>query len=195
LVNEAFRKRNIELIYKFRYFFILAYKELKKLARQRQIRRDHPKVYRAQNISREELTDLQDNVGHLISVNSIFSTSHDEEVVRLFKSESELGVLFEITVSNTSDNIFHPFADIVELSHIRDEEETLFFAGAIFRIDSVREESDLTWIVNLTLCNESVEQIERVIDGVKEQLDTITCCQGLLMLKEAVDILERYPLK
>ncbi|CAF2948621.1 unnamed protein product [Rotaria sp. Silwood2] len=125
----------------------------------------------------------------------MFSTSRNETVARVFIMDSELGVLFEITISNTSDNIFHPFADITELGHIPDEEETLFFAGAVFRIDSVQKESDSIWIVKLNLCNESVEQIEQVIDGVKEQLDTLTCCQDLFLKAEYLKMFTRYTVK
>ncbi|CAF1344745.1 unnamed protein product [Rotaria sp. Silwood1] len=160
-----------------------------------QIQRDHSKLYRAQNISREELKDLQANVRHLISVNSMFSTSRNEGVARTFIMGSKLGVLFEITVSNTSDNIFHPFADITGLGYFPDEEETLFFVGAVFHIDSVQKESDSIWIVNLTLCNQSVEQIEQVIDGVKEQLNTITCFQDLFLKAEYLKMFSRYTVK
>jgi hypothetical protein len=35
------------------------------------------------------------------------------------------------------------------------EEELLFFVSAVFRIDSVKKENDSTWIIKLTLSNET----------------------------------------
>ncbi|CAF3729751.1 unnamed protein product [Rotaria sp. Silwood1] len=80
------------------------------------------------------------------------STSHRENVAREFIAGAEVGVIFEINTIKASYNILHPFADISKLSVIQDEEEILFFAGTVFRINSVEKENDSTWIIKLTLC-------------------------------------------
>jgi tetratricopeptide (TPR) repeat protein len=173
LVNRALRTRNIDLICKFRYFIILLHNKLKRLAIQQQQREDSTTVYRGQNLSKNDLENLRTNIGHLISVNTFMSTSRDKNVAEIFRGEDELSVLFEITITNASSNIFHPFADITELSSNTDEEEILFSAGAVFRVVSVEPGNDATWIIKLILSNESVQQIERLLDGVTEQLTYI----------------------
>ncbi|CAF3764111.1 unnamed protein product [Rotaria sp. Silwood1] len=96
-------------------------------------------------------------------------------------SKNILGVIFEINTIKASYNILHPFADISKLSVIQDEEEILFFAGTVFRINSVEKENDSTWIIKLTLCNQTVEQMEQLMDAIKEQLTSITCWDHLYM--------------
>ncbi|CAF1420529.1 unnamed protein product, partial [Rotaria sordida] len=166
LVNVAFRKRNIDLICKFRYFIILLYKKLKELSIQQQQQKNYSTVYRGQILGKNDLENLQSNIGRLISINTLMSTSRNENIARTFTAGAEVGVIFEINTISASDNIFHPFADISQFSSILDEEEILFFAGAVFRINSVEKENDSTWIIKLTLCNETVEEIEQFMDGI-----------------------------
>ncbi|CAF4324554.1 unnamed protein product, partial [Rotaria sordida] len=73
-----------------------------------------------------------------------------------------------------------------------DEEEILFFAGAVFRINSVQKENDSTWIIKLTLCNETVEQLEQFMDGVTEQLASITCWDHYFMKKGDWILFKKY---
>ncbi|CAF4237768.1 unnamed protein product, partial [Rotaria sordida] len=104
---------------------------------------------------------------------------------------AEVGVIFEINTISASDNIFHPFVDISQFSLIRSEEEILFFADAVFRINSVQKENDSTWIIKLTLCNETVEQLEQFMDGVKEQLTSITCWDHIVMKIDDWDLFKK----
>jgi tetratricopeptide (TPR) repeat protein len=120
------------------------------------------------------------------------STSRKKDVARGFISGAEVGVIFEINTESTSYNILHPFADISQFSTMSDEEEILFFAGTVFRIDSVRREDDSTWIIKLTLCNEIVEQMEQLMDGVKEQLMYITRWEHLFMKTDDLILFGKY---
>ncbi|CAF1343900.1 unnamed protein product [Rotaria sordida] len=191
LVNKAFRKRNIDLICKFRYVIILLYKKLKELSIKQQ-KENYSTVYRGQKLGRNDLEKLQSNVGHLISINTLMSTSRDENIARGFIFGVEVGVIFEINTISASDNILHPFADISQFSLIRSEGEILFFAGAVFRINSVQKEKDFTWIIKLTLCNETVEQIEQFMDGIKEQLASITCWDHFVMKTDDLILFKKY---
>ncbi|CAF1397698.1 unnamed protein product [Rotaria sordida] len=191
LVNKAFRKRNIDLICKFRYFIILLYKKLKELSIKQQ-KENYSTIYRGQILGKNDLENLQFNIGRLISINTIMSTSRNENVARGFIYGAEVGVIFEINTISASDNILHPFADISQLSVMSSEEEILFFAGAVFRINSVQKENDSTWIIKLTLCNETVEQLEQFMDGVKEQLTSITCWDHIVMKIDDWDLFKKY---
>ncbi|CAF1188503.1 unnamed protein product, partial [Didymodactylos carnosus] len=173
LLNKAFRTQNIHLICKFQYFTILLYKQLKELSIKQQ-QENYMKLFRGQILSRNDLEKLESNVGHLISVNTIMSTTRKEDVARAFIIGAKAGVIFQINVESTKKNILHPFADISHFSSNPDEEEILFFSGTVFHIDSVEKESDSTWIVKLTLKNETIEQIKQIMDGLAKQLSNTT---------------------
>ncbi|CAF0955716.1 unnamed protein product [Adineta steineri] len=162
VVNRAFRSRNIDLIYKYQYFIILLYKKLKELSLEQQ-QRNYKKVYRGQLIMENELNIIKSNVGHFISINTIMSTTRNEQVARQFILDAKLGVIIEIDITNASNDTLYPFADISKHSSMEDEEETLFFSGAIFHIDSVKQENDSVWIIKLTLKNGESIDIEKFL--------------------------------
>ncbi|CAF5150287.1 unnamed protein product, partial [Rotaria sp. Silwood1] len=120
------------------------------------------------------------------------STSRNEHVAREYISGAEVGIIFEIDTISANDNILHPRADISQLSSMSDEEEILFFAGAVFRINSVQKENDSTWIIKLTLSNETAEQMEQLMDGIKEQLTSITCWHHLYMKIDDWFLVKKY---
>ncbi|CAF1510234.1 unnamed protein product, partial [Rotaria sordida] len=102
LVNKAFRAQNIDLICKYRYFIILLYNKLKKFSIE-QHKVNHTIVYRGQIIGKYDLKNLRSNIGHLISINTIMSTTRNGNVARLFViSVKEGGVMFEIDIANTN---------------------------------------------------------------------------------------------
>ena len=120
------------------------------------------------------------------------STTRDEIFAHGFISGAEDGVIFEINVVNLANNMLHPFVDISKYSSCPHEKEVLFFAGAVFRIDSVEKMNDSKWLIKLTLSNETVDQIEQIINGVKEHLTSITCCDHLLMKVYDIRLFPRY---
>jgi tetratricopeptide (TPR) repeat protein len=109
------------------------------------------------------------------------STSRREDVARQFIAGAEVGVIFKINTASTSYNVLHPFGDISHFSSKPSEEEILFFAGAVLRLDSVEEENGSTWMIKLTLHNEKVEQMEQLMDGIGTQLTYITHWEHLFM--------------
>ncbi|CAF3025809.1 unnamed protein product [Rotaria sp. Silwood2] len=180
LVNEAFCKRNIDLICKFRYVIILIYNQLKKLSRQQQ-KENHSTVYRGQILGKRDLESLQSNIGYLISVNSSMSTSLNKKVAHAFIHGAETGVIFEIDLLKGNNNDLHPFADISQLSAYSGEKEILFFPGAVFCVDSVEKENDSIWIVKLIRHNDTAEQMKQFMDVFKNQLNLVTCWDHLFM--------------
>ncbi|CAF1067547.1 unnamed protein product [Adineta steineri] len=160
LLNKSFRTRNIDLICKFRYFIILLYKKLKELSIQQVAEMNHTIVYRGQSLKTNQLEILLSNVGNLFSTNTMLSTTKNRNVAQIFLSNDEVKVLYEITIENTNYDTIHVFANITELSVFLQEEEVLFFAGTVFRIESIEPDNESTWIIKLTLINETGEQLE-----------------------------------
>ncbi|CAF0825076.1 unnamed protein product [Adineta steineri] len=177
LLNKSFRTRNIHLICKFRYFIILLYKKLKELSIQ-QRERNRTVVYRGQSLKIDQLEILLSNIGNLISTNTMFSTTKDRNVAQVFLGSDEVNVLYEIKIENTNVDTIHVFADISQLSQFP-EEEVLFFAGAVFRIDSIQQDNESIWIIKLTLTNETGEQLEQIMKHVEYQFTHTSYWQEL----------------
>lgn len=191
LFNKAFRTRNIELICKFQYFVILLYKEFQKLSKDQNIFRPSV-VYRGQILDEKTIENLKSNIGHLISMNTIVSTSSDEQIACQFIAGSEKrGVLFKINIPETIDTKFKPFIDISKLSSMKNEKEVLFFIGTVFSIDSVEQNhNDSTWVIVLTLRNEITQQIE-ILASIS-QSSSIKLFHHLFMKTDDFNIIDKY---
>jgi tetratricopeptide (TPR) repeat protein len=97
------------------------------------------------------------------------STTCNRNVAGLFLSNDEVKVLFEIDMINANSNIVHAFADISQSSVFLEEEEVLFFAGAVFHIESIEPDDDSTWIIKLTLTNETAEKLQKLMEQFENQ--------------------------
>ena len=166
LLNKAFRTQNIELICKFQYFIILLYQKFQDLSKEQQ---DNPLiVYRGQKLNENTLQKLKSNVGHFISMNTILSTSRNETIARSFiLGAPTAAAIFRINLQDQIYNSFKPFIDISHFSSFSGEKEILFFVGTVFSIDSVVQEKDSTWIIELTLHNETSKHIENLISDFR----------------------------
>jgi tetratricopeptide (TPR) repeat protein len=191
LLNKALRTRNINLICKFIYLIILLHEKLQKLSKdQEQVK---PRtVYRGQIMKENNRARLKENIGFLISLNTFMSTSTDENVARAFIEGAKHGVIFKINTGDMRNNTLKPFADISEFSLYPDEKEVLFFVGAVFRIDSVIEESNSIWIIEMTLSNETDEQIKLFTDDFEKQLTAIAHVQDSFMKTDDFTMAKRY---
>jgi hypothetical protein len=191
LHNKAFRTRNIDLICQFRYFTILLYEKLVDLSKT-QKGQNPPTVYRGQMMKRNELEALKSNIGHLISINTFMSTSCSEDVARLFIADAKIGVLFKINIPNAHEHILYPFANISRFSSKPDEEEILFFPGTVLHIDSVDKENDSTWIIQFTLTNETIKQIEQIIKAVEKYIPLVEYFPLILEQTDDYSLFNRY---
>jgi hypothetical protein len=92
-VNKAFCTRNLDLIWKFRYFIIVLYKKLQELSKQQQ-EKNYMTVYQGQNMRKNELEMLKKNIGSLISTDTIMSTTRNPIVALFFlEEEAEIHVI------------------------------------------------------------------------------------------------------
>ena len=160
LFNEAFRKQDFEIIFKYRYFLLDLYNQLSSLYNQQSKDAGKSfKVFRGQMMFEDELLKIKQNVGQLISINTFLSTSTSCAVASNFSGSGEhqsirlVSVVFEIMVDCNIP--CRPFAKIDQLSHMKDEHEILFSIGTIFRIESVSDDYlETIWYVKLTWTNE-----------------------------------------
>ncbi|CAF0908372.1 unnamed protein product [Didymodactylos carnosus] len=181
LLNKAFRLKNIDIIFKFRFIITDLIEQLRTLQTE-----THPisssssilSVYRGQYMAIEEIDCLKENIGGRITLNTFSSTSIDAQTARSFifdsiNSEGDHAVLFEITI-DTKLSITSPYAKISSVSAMPDECEVLLSVGMILCINSVEKqqlgESDY-WLIKLQLQNDEVLSIKQLLDSFKSDID------------------------
>lgn len=177
ILNTAFRMGNIDFMCKFQYFIIHLYKNFQTLSKSQE--KNLSIVYRGQIMNKNELEKLKSNVGCMISINTILSTSRSEETALSFILGTEDGVIFKINIPKQCDNSFIPFIDISKFSNMPSEEEVLFFIGTVFSIDSIETESGSPCIIKLTLNNDPYYHFRKLISIFAPQFQEIT---GMFLL-------------
>jgi hypothetical protein len=166
LINKALRTLNIDIIFKFRFFIIELYRQLKfyhtdyiqSLLFNPTCARKIDTVYRGQLMSSDELEKLKNNVGEIISTSSFLSTTEDKKMAEIFIDGAPFSesALFEINIPDSyyeqiGDSLSYtrPFFKVDSLSHFTGENEIIFSIGTVFRIRSVKEDSH--WRICLEL--------------------------------------------
>lgn len=190
-MNQAFRQEDAGLTSKFQYFIILLHKKLHELAIEQ---RDQPETvfFRGQRLNENELEKLKANVGSYITINSPLSTARQEVVARYFIADAPCAVLFKIRIQGENSDGHRQFADIARLSHFSTEEEVLFFAATIFRIDSVEPENDSTWLVELSLENRAMNHMNQLADSVVKSLTKKANLLEIHLITNELSLFMRY---
>ncbi|CAF1541544.1 unnamed protein product, partial [Didymodactylos carnosus] len=179
LLNKALRTRDIDIIFKFRFFIADLYRQLQKEYSKFMERFTDDEyfltVYRGQHLKADELHELKDNIGRLISMNTFISTTCEKAVASIHAGDGSFSpilesILFEIQINTSIDT--KPYGNIKELSVMNDEDEILFSMGTIFRIKSVEKATDTgIWSVKLLLNSESDEQLKVLSEQIREETD------------------------
>jgi tetratricopeptide (TPR) repeat protein len=168
-LNNALRTQNIHMIFLLRGFIADLNQQLKRYQEKKRVR-----VYRGQLMSTDELRPLKQMKGQLISINSFFSTSVDDQVAHSFLTNSDSSsdiqkVMFEID-ADPRIVTSKPFADIQAHSESKHEAEVLFMLGSIFRIKSIQRNDKGVCVICMTLCNEDAHELKSVLMHMKEQM-------------------------
>ncbi|CAF1002621.1 unnamed protein product [Adineta steineri] len=176
LLNKAFRTEDIDIIFKFRFYIIDLYNNLSELYNEWRRQYVGPRkltVYRGQRLSSDELNQIENSSGKLISINTFFSTTTDSAMAYAFSgaddSRSERGfesVMFQIEID--VEITTKPFANIKDFSSMKHEDETLFSMGTVFRVEDVTRFTTASLIV-LSLSNEEDEELKKLIDHYRQQ--------------------------
>ncbi|CAF0998973.1 unnamed protein product [Adineta steineri] len=163
VLNKALRNKEIDHLYYLRFFLRDMEEELKAISRESPTIH----VYRSQKMSLHEIQKLKTSIGQFISITTFLSTSCNSLVAGMFLSNKSSSdglecVIFEIEANSNLNNI-KPFADISGKSWFPDEEEVLFMAGSIFRLNDVYLD-DKIWHVKLQLSSHEDEQLKSLMD-------------------------------
>ncbi|CAF4268224.1 unnamed protein product, partial [Adineta steineri] len=145
-------------------------------------------VYRGQILNANDLKRLESNVDPFILMNTFMSTTRNEEIARLFIRGARLSALFKINIHNR----FRSYIDISSFSSMPYEQEILFFPGTIFSIDSIQQENDSTWIIELTLNNEISEHIENLISDFQNHIPVFKNKHNVFMKTDDFRLIKQY---
>jgi hypothetical protein len=143
-INKALRSSDVEMMFKMRYFLTDLYVQLNDLYQQSQTLYNRPiieKLYRGQLMSKNEFEYFQQLQGHIISINTFFSTTTSLQIALLFANSSfNNDDFFPIVFCiETNPYVHHkrPYANISKFSIYSDEDEVLFAMGSLFRIQYI----------------------------------------------------------
>ncbi|CAF1657153.1 unnamed protein product, partial [Adineta ricciae] len=190
-LNKAFRMRDIDAIFHFRYFLFDFQKQL-----QEHYKENHSIqiVYRGQSISQLELIKLKNSVGKCISFNTYLSATLDKRVALMYVVGLS-SIFFEIDVSFTSklkDKRFRPVY-VEDQSQFPEELEVIFPICSTFFVDSI-EMIDNQWNIRLKLTD--TNDYSQIIDSIEttsfENLPSKLKFPNLFLLLSDNEKAERY---
>ncbi|CAF1242279.1 unnamed protein product, partial [Didymodactylos carnosus] len=179
ILNKALRIQDIDILFKYRFFLTDLHNQIKQLHSEfvqslptTNIDNEQKTVtvYRGQGINVDELENLKNNFGGLLSFNNFLSTSTNPTVALMFfPTTSDLqSVLFGIIAEYRQDT--KPFCSIKEITKFNDEEEVLFSIGSIFRIESFDRFSNGVTKISLTLTAQEDEQLKQLRQHIRMEL-------------------------
>ena len=190
ILNQAFRTENIDLIYRYRFFFVDLYKNIERLhvEQQETLLKDANVLYRGQCINFKEFDQLYQNIGSFLVMNNFLSTTLTKELALIYSGDGEQkpnreSIIYEIHIDN-EHRLSQPFANIREFSIFPDEDEILFATGTIFHLHSIYPEGN-RWIVELILTDgklSDTDDVNHYLNIYPEEESTLTRF-GLILLR------------
>ena len=176
-LNWAFRLQNVNWLFHFRFFIYDMYALLKQLQEEQDRTIVPTRVYRSQRMSPDEIRQMKDSIGGLISFISFLSSTRNRQyALNMFGDDPTVftdvqPVLFEISLTDRREESSPPFADITQMSAFADaEDETLFMAGTIFCLEETHMESFVT-VFQLRLCSDAdLADFKALVDRMKTEI-------------------------
>ncbi|CAF4643990.1 unnamed protein product [Rotaria sp. Silwood2] len=154
MINQGFRTENIDIMFRYRFFFVDLHNSLQSLHKKQQNELEHiSELYRGELMSAEEFSVLQGLIGSLIIVNSFWSTTKDQEVARIYSANGEHrpekeSIVYRIRLDrDVIRRGIQPFAYVTPFSRVKDEDEYLFVVGSVFRLEKIEPKGERQIIV------------------------------------------------
>lgn len=182
LINKALRTEDIDTLYTYRYYIVDLCTCLADNCQMLRDLRSNITVYRGMKMSKSECEQIQQSIGHHISINTFFSTSQQVSVARIYAGIEVLNpsslasdifesVLFVIDVDlDTYPGII--LADIRHLSVFRDEDEVVFDLGTVFKIESFEyNDQNYYWICRMKASDEGRVIAQGYLDFKQTELN------------------------
>ncbi|CAF4212379.1 unnamed protein product, partial [Adineta steineri] len=132
-------------------------------------------VYRGQSLSETDFNQLISTQGGLLSFNNFLSTSKNRHVSlafarRTINNSNKIGVLFIMKIDPMIRST--PFANIINSSAFKKEDEILFSMHSVFRIGEAKQidgPDSRLWKVKLTLTCDTDPQLHRLTQHIRTE--------------------------
>ncbi|CAF0789408.1 unnamed protein product [Adineta ricciae] len=182
MLNRALWKVEIDVLYRLRYFLRHLHKQIVAEGKKQRASLSKMIVYRGQSISEDQIEKIKNNLGGFLSFNNFLSTSLQKDVALNFLFGSNVGVLFEMHIDPSVQDI--PIVNIERIPYLQTgfcEHELLFSMGSVFRIVEIAQENDY-YRVKLTLSENMDEQLAAYTSVTRQQIGFTHCFLSLLRL-------------
>ncbi|CAF4185219.1 unnamed protein product, partial [Adineta steineri] len=177
-LNKALRTMEVDLIIKLGFFIQDLHKHIVQLHAEQyggQNNSDIFTVYRGQSISETDFNQLISTQGGLLSFNNFLSTNKNRNVSlafarRTINSSNKIGVLFIMKIDPMIRST--PFANIINTSSFKKEDEILFSMHSVFRIGEAKQidgPDSRLWKVKLTLTCDTDPQLHRLTQHIRTE--------------------------
>jgi tetratricopeptide (TPR) repeat protein len=188
MLNKALRTQDIEVIMRMGYFIHDLHRQIEELHSQSDNLHSFT-VYRGQGVSANEFEKLSKSKGCLLSFNNFLSTSTMTDVSLRYVRRAQInpdliGILFRMKIDPSISST--PFASLDNISYYSNgEKEILFSMHTVFRVGDMEQLEDRLWRVDLTLTNESDQQLAHLTEYIRQEIDGKTGLHriGALMIK------------
>ena len=182
VLNKALRIRDLETILMMGFIVRDLHRQIEKL-HSKSRNKDLIIVYRGQGMSPIEFNKIKDNQGGLVSFHSFLSTSIDRQISLAYAESARtdpdlIGILFQMKIDPSIP--LAPFVSLDDISYYASKEkEYLFSMNTIFRIGEIKNLDDRLWEVHLTLTSNNDEQLQRLIQHMRQAIEGKTALQRL----------------
>ncbi|CAF4462303.1 unnamed protein product, partial [Didymodactylos carnosus] len=173
LTNRALGTEDVNCLYTFRFMIVEIHNQLDSLHKTR-TQLLPSIIYRGTAVKAILLENLKENLNGLISMNGFVSASLNQQITNIYSGKGDPvrpgyeRVLFKLPINDKIAT--RPYALIREFSDIPDEDEILFSAGTIWRINSINKDEEI-WIIELELIKEDEDKrLIELTNYLKQQL-------------------------
>ncbi|CAF4662966.1 unnamed protein product, partial [Rotaria sp. Silwood2] len=148
MLNRGLRQMDVDIILKMGFFIRHLHNHITELHREQQGSMPAKfEVFRGQGLSMEDFEKMEKTKGALMSFNNFLSTSRNREIsLKKFarpatRKPDLVGILFIMNIDTAvCTKSLTPFAEVSKVGYYEDqEEEILFSAHTIFRIDRIEK--------------------------------------------------------
>jgi tetratricopeptide (TPR) repeat protein len=177
MINRALRLMEVDLIIKMGFFVRDLHNHIAVLHSEQYVRHEHSDsftLYRGQGLSQADFNQLKNTEGGLLAFNNFLSTSQNPNVClefarRTVATSNLVGVLFIMKIDPSISAT--PFANVGNISFIKEEEEILFSMHSVFRIGQVKkiDEKERLWQLDLTLTSDDDPQLHALTERMREE--------------------------
>ena len=180
MLNWALREQEFDSIIRMGFFIYDLHQSIAKLHKEQAPAKSKVfKVYRGQGLSPADFEKLKKTKDGLLVFNNFLSTSESKAVAegfleRTLGDHQLIGIFFTMTVDPSVASV--PFASIEHLSDIAKEKEILFSMPTVFRVEGIkpRAGNSRVWEVDLTLTSNTDQQLNRLLERIREEIEGST---------------------